>query len=204
MAEPWQLLLVDDHPMLRRGLCQLLAGDTRFLPPWESGNGPEALALLARQQPDLVLLDLNMRPLSGLDTLRAIRRDFPDLKVVMFTVSDHPRDVQAVLDAGADGYLVKDSEPEELVEGLAEVMAGLSVITPRLETALAEAEVNWATNLTPRERQIAELIAEGKSNKAIGEALFISEGTAKVHVKNLMRKTGCHSRVELAIMVRGG
>ncbi|MBY5993044.1 response regulator [Ferrimonas balearica] len=204
MAEPWQLLLVDDHPMLRRGLCQLLGGDPRFQPPWEAGNGHEALALLARQQPDLVLLDLNMRPLSGLDTLTAIRRDFPQLKVVMFTVSDHPRDVQSVLNAGADGYLVKDSEPEELVEGLARVLAGASVITPRLEAALAEAEAGWAAQLTPRERQIAELIAEGKSNKAIGEALFISEGTAKVHVKNLMRKTGCHSRVELALMVREG
>ncbi|MBY5922417.1 response regulator [Ferrimonas balearica] len=204
MAESWQLLLVDDHPMLRRGLCQLLEGDPRFLAPWEAGNGPEALALLARQQPDLVLLDLNMRPLSGLDTLRAIRRDFPELKVVMFTVSDHPRDVQAVLDAGANGYLIKDSEPEELVEGLAQVMGGAAVLTDRLEASLAEVEESWAAQLTPRERQIAELIAEGKSNKAIGEALFISEGTAKVHVKNLMRKTGCHSRVELAIKVREG
>ncbi|GAA4884138.1 response regulator [Ferrimonas pelagia] len=198
MIRHCQALLVDDHPMLRRGLCQLLQLDPRFATPLQAGSGPEALALMTQHAVDLVVLDLNMQPMSGLDTLQAIRRQDRTCKVVIYSVSDAPRDAEAVMAAGADGFLIKDTDPDELIEALAAITQGQQRLSPSLTQALQD-EHRWDRELTPRERQIADLIAQGMSNKAISEALFISEGTAKVHVKNLLRKTGCSSRVALAV-----
>ncbi|WP_298443701.1 response regulator [uncultured Ferrimonas sp.] len=203
MADTWSVLLVDDHPLLRRGVAQLLNSEPHFDVAWQAGTGAEALVCLDQAQPDLVLLDLNMQPMSGLDVLQAIRQRGNDVKVVMYSVSDNPREVEAVLSAGADGFLVKDIDPEELLSSLQRVMGGERTITPRIAQSLQECE-HWDKDLTPREKEIAQLIGVGRSNKAIGEELFISEGTAKVHVKNLLRKTGCSSRVELALMVNQG
>ncbi|QIZ77854.1 response regulator [Ferrimonas lipolytica] len=199
MTETWSVLLVDDHPLLRRGVAQLLNSEAKFDVQWQASSGEEALACLDEYKPALVVLDLNMQPMSGLDTLQAIRQRGDDVKVVVYSVSDNSREVNAVLEAGADGFLVKDTDPDELLESLSAVMHGDKCITPRIEQQLAETNY-WDQDLTPREKEIAQLIGLGKSNKAIGEALFISEGTAKVHVKNVLRKTGCSSRVELALM----
>ncbi|WP_028115669.1 response regulator [Ferrimonas senticii] len=203
MAETWSVMLVDDHPLLRRGVVQLLNSEPHFNVAFQAGGGEEALSMLAEELPDLVVLDLNMQPLSGLDTLQAIRQRGYDVKVVIYSVSDNPREAEAVLNAGADGFLVKDTDPEELLDSLKLVMEGERRVTPRLADSIANAE-HWDRDLTPREKEIAQLIGQGMSNKAVGEALFISEGTAKVHVKNLLRKTGCASRVELALKVNKG
>lgn len=200
MAEVWSVLLVDDHPLLRSGLAQLLNSEPHFDVRWQAGGGQEALEVLEQQQPDLVVLDLNMSPMSGLDVLQVIRQRELSVKVVVYSVSDNVSEVDAVLSAGADGFLVKDTDPDELLRSLKQVMADQQAITPRLKEAL-QSDQRWDKDLTAREKQIASLIGQGKSNRAIGEALFISEGTAKVHVKNVLRKTGCHSRVELALLV---
>lgn len=200
---PRSVLLVDDHPMMRRGLRQLLelAPDLRVV--GEAGSGEEALALQARLQPELVLLDQKMPAMSGIDTLRHMRKAGYGGKVLLFTVSDAEDDVRAALRHGADGYLLKDMEPEQLVEGLRRVLAGEAVISERLahvlEGRLRRHGVPSRYELTPRELDVLRQLAAGKSNRAIAEGLGIAEGTVKVHVKNLLGKLGMSSRVEAVI-----
>ncbi|TKB48055.1 response regulator [Ferrimonas sediminicola] len=204
MSKPWSVMVVDDHPLLRRGICQLLTLDERYNLFAEVGSGVDALAAVAEDEPDLILLDLNMKGMSGLDTLNALRQEEITSHIVILTVSDAAEDVRALIQAGADGYLLKDSEPEQILDQVEQVLTGRQVITERLQAYLqgsADDNDSWWQELTPREQEIARLIAEGMSNKLLAEKLFISEGTVKVHVKNLLRKTDCRSRVELAVKV---
>ena len=112
----FKVLLVDDHPLMRRGINQLLSFEDEFEVVAEASNGADAVAMNHSHQPDLILLDLNMKGMSGLDTLNALRADGCDAKVVILTVSDSPADIEAIIKAGADGYLLKDTEPDELVD----------------------------------------------------------------------------------------
>lgn len=204
MSKPWSVMVVDDHPLLRRGICQLLTLDERYDLFAEVGSGVDALAAVAEDEPDLILLDLNMKGMSGLDTLNALRQEEITSHIVILTVSDAAEDVRTLIQAGADGYLLKDSEPEQILDQVEQVITGKQVITERLQAYLqgsGEEDDSWWQELTPREQEIARLIAEGMSNKLLAEKLFISEGTVKVHVKNLLRKTDCRSRVELAVKV---
>ncbi|WP_028109689.1 response regulator [Ferrimonas futtsuensis] len=204
MSKPWSVMVVDDHPLLRRGICQLLTLDERYDLFAEVGSGVDALAAVAEDEPDLILLDLNMKGMSGLDTLNALRQEEVTSHIVILTVSDAAEDVRTLIQAGADGYLLKDSEPEQILDQVEQVITGKQVITERLQSYLQGSggeDDSWWQELTPREQEIARLIAEGMSNKLLAEKLFISEGTVKVHVKNLLRKTDCRSRVELAVKV---
>ncbi|WP_417348469.1 response regulator [Ferrimonas sp.] len=204
MSKPWSVMVVDDHPLLRRGICQLLTLDDRYDLFAEVGSGVDALAAVAEDEPDLILLDLNMKGMSGLDTLNALRQEEVTSHIVILTVSDAAEDVRTLIQAGADGYLLKDSEPEQILNQVEQVITGKQVITERLQSYLqssGDEDDSWWQELTPREQEIARLIAEGMSNKLLAEKLFISEGTVKVHVKNLLRKTDCRSRVELAVKV---
>ncbi|BDY03285.1 response regulator [Ferrimonas sp. YFM] len=204
MSKPWSVMVVDDHPLLRRGICQLLTLDERYDLFAEVGSGVDALAAVADDEPDLILLDLNMKGMSGLDTLNALRQEEVTSHIVILTVSDAAEDVRTLIQAGADGYLLKDSEPEQILDQVEQVITGKQVITERLQSYLqssGDEDDSWWQELTPREQEIARLIAEGMSNKLLAEKLFISEGTVKVHVKNLLRKTDCRSRVELAVKV---
>ena len=204
MSKPWSVMVVDDHPLLRRGICQLLTLDERYDLFAEVGSGVDALAAVADDEPDLILLDLNMKGMSGLDTLNALRQEEVTSHIVILTVSDAAEDVRTLIQAGADGYLLKDSEPEQILDQVEQVITGKQVITERLQSYLQSSgneDDSWWQELTPREQEIARLIAEGMSNKLLAEKLFISEGTVKVHVKNLLRKTDCRSRVELAVKV---
>ncbi|TKB50937.1 response regulator [Ferrimonas aestuarii] len=204
MNDIWSVMVVDDHPLLRRGICQLLELDPRYELFAEVGSGVDALDATAKEEPDLILLDLNMKGMSGLDTLKALRQEKVTSHVVILTVSDAADDVRALIQAGADGYLLKDSEPDLLLDQVEQVIRGQQVITERLQEYLLERgapQVDWLDELTPREQEIAKLISQGMSNRLLAEKLFISEGTVKVHVKNLLRKTDCRSRVELAVKV---
>ncbi|SDJ60103.1 two component transcriptional regulator, LuxR family [Ferrimonas sediminum] len=204
MSETRSVMVVDDHPLLRRGICQLLTLDDRFTLFAEVGSGVDALAAVSDDEPDLILLDLNMKGMSGLDTLKALRQEQITSHIVILTVSDAAEDVRTLIQSGADGYLLKDSEPEQILDQVELVLNGQQVITERLQAYLLtndEESNGWWQELTPREQEIARLIAEGMSNKILAEKLFISEGTVKVHVKNLLRKTDCRSRVELAVKV---
>jgi two-component system nitrate/nitrite response regulator NarP len=204
MGKPYSVLVVDDHPLLRRGICQLITSDKDFTLFGEAGSGLDALSAVATDEPDIVLLDLNMKGMTGLDTLSGLRQEGVTSRIVILTVSDAKQDVIRLLRAGADGYLLKDTEPDLLLEKLKEAMLGHRVISEAVEEYLFELknatdENEWIDALTPRELQILEHLAEGMSNRLISEQLHISEGTVKVHVKNLLRKAGAKSRTEMAV-----
>ena len=200
---PYTLLLVDDHPMMRRALRQLLELEDDLRVIGEAGNGLEALQQVASLQPQLVLLDNNMPEMNGVETLKRLRELNFTGKIVLFTVSDDEADVRDAMRYGADGYLLKDMEPEKLIDQLREVLQGALVISPALTRVLAQALRSPASasqlDLTDRERQVLKMITSGSSNKVIGNKLGITEGTVKVHVKNLLHKLGLRSRVEAAV-----
>ena len=200
---PYTLLLVDDHPMMRRALRQLLELEDDLRVIGEAGNGLEALQQVASLQPQLVLLDNNMPEMNGVETLKRLRELNFTGKIVLFTVSDDEADVRDAMRYGADGYLLKDMEPEKLIDQLREVLQGALVISPALTRVLAQALRSPASasqlDLTDRERQVLKMIASGSSNKVIGNKLGITEGTVKVHVKDLLHKLGLRSRVEAAV-----
>lgn len=204
MGDIFSVFVVDDHPLLRRGICQLLESDSHFRLFGEAGSGIDTLSALAEDEPDIVLLDLNMKGMSGLDTLNALRQEDVTCKIIILTVSDAKQDVVRLLKAGADGYLLKDTEPDLLLSQLKQAMTGKTVISPEIAEYLDELgdvadENEWIAALTPRELQILENLAEGLSNRMISEVLHISEGTVKVHVKNLLRKADAKSRTEMAV-----
>jgi two-component system nitrate/nitrite response regulator NarL len=207
MSETVQrVVIVDDHPLFRKGLAQLLHTLPEFRLIGEAACGEEGLALACTLQPDLLLLDLNMKDLSGLQVLHGIREARLDTRVVMITVSDHGDDLVAALRGGADGYLLKDMEPEEMLEAVCNAAAGRVVVSDKLTHLLAAAlraerrpQTATEAGLTEQERRILELIAGGLSNKLIARELDIAEGTVKVHVKHILRKLGLRSRVEAAV-----
>lgn len=197
------LLLVDDHPMMRHGIRQMLELEDDFEIVGEAGNGEEALGLIEPLQPDLVLLDNNMPQMNGIETLRRLRAMHYTGKVLLFTVSDAEDDIRDALRLDADGYLLKDMEPELLIQYIRDALNGALVISPGLTQVMAQALRAPArqpvVELTERERQVLKTIASGFSNKVIGHKLGITEGTVKVHVKNLLHKLGLRSRVEAAV-----
>jgi len=198
------ILLVDDHPMMRRGMRQLLELEDDLAVVGEASNGEEALRLVPDLAPDLILLDNNMPALNGIETLKRLRQQGYEGKVLLFTVSDAEEDVRDALRHGADGYLLKDMEPEKLIDQIREVLQGDLVVSPALARVMAQAlrvgqPVISEAELTERERQVLKMIAGGNSNKMIGRKLGITEGTVKVHVKNLLHKLGLRSRVEAAV-----
>ena len=206
MNESCRVLIVDDHPLFRRGLVQLLRTIPAFVLVGEAASGAEGLVLARELRPDLILLDLNMRDGDGLDMLRGLRTARSEARVVMVTVSDSGEDVVAALRGGAEGYLLKDMEPEAMLEALQAVAAGRVVIPPQLNHLLAAAlrgesrpQSAGAAGLTEQELRILEKIAAGLSNKQIGRELDIAEGTVKVHVKHILRKLELRSRVEAAV-----
>ena len=199
-----RILLVDDHPMMRKGVVQLLEFEDDLEVVGEAGSGEEALRMAAELEPDMILLDLNMKGMTGLDTLRAMRENGEDARIVVFTVSDDRNDVINVLCAGADGYLLKDMEPERLLEHIRQAATGQLTISPQLTQVLAQAlrgddRPKGIQELTDRERQILRQLAHGYSNKMIARKLDITEGTVKVHVKRVLNKLGMRSRVEAAV-----
>lgn len=201
-----RILIIDDHPLFRRGVQQLLAMDPELECIGEGKSGEEAVRLAEELDPDLILLDLNMAGMGGLEALRAMRDAGVTCRVVMLTVSDHDEDVIAALRAGADGYLLKDMEPEELLARIRQAANGQMVLSAQLTGVLAAAlsghrapSDGQAENLTAREKDIIRCLAHGLSNKMIARELDIAEGTVKVHVKNLLKKLNLRSRVEAAV-----
>ncbi|WP_152225489.1 two-component system response regulator NarL [Pseudomonas sp. SCB32] len=199
-----RILLVDDHPMMRKGVIQLLEFEDDLQVVGEAGSGEEALHMAAELEPDMILLDLNMKGMTGLDTLRAMRENGEAARIVVFTVSDDRNDVINVLRAGADGYLLKDMDPERLLEHIRQAATGQLTISPQLTQVLAQAlrgddRPKGIEELTDRERQILRQLAHGYSNKMIARKLDITEGTVKVHVKRVLHKLGMRSRVEAAV-----
>lgn len=205
-GEQLNILIVDDHPMLRRGVKELLQLEAGLDAIGEASSGQEALEIAENLEPDLILLDLNMKGMDGIQTLKALREKDIYSRVVIFSVSDNHEDVIAALKAGADGYVLKETEPEELVSYIRQAATGTMAISDKLAAILAseignrkEGSDRSVGDLTQRERQILKQIAAGMSNKMIASKLDIAEGTVKVHVKNLLKKLKMRSRVEAAI-----
>lgn len=203
-TSPAKLLLVDDHPMIRRGLADLLGFENNISVVAEANHGEEALAYLANHSVDLIVLDNNMPVMNGLETLKKIREREIEGKVLLFTVSDNSKDVQDALQLGVDGYLLKDMEPEDIIQDIHKILRDELVISPSLAPILAQAMRKSAKSadnfdLTEREQQVLQMISEGLSNKMIGNKLGIAESTVKVHVKHILGKVGLRTRVEAAV-----
>lgn len=206
-----RVLLIDDHTLFRVGLEGLLA--SRGIEIVASvGSGQDCLRLVKDLQPDVVLLDMRMPGIDGLGVLKLLRQNNQELPIVMLTTSSDEGDLLESLREGAQGYLLKDMEPDDLVLALRDIVNyGKTVVAPDLAPILAKAvqgshhekaEQNASpfAELTPRETEILGLLAEGQSNKAIARNLGISDGTVKLHVKAILRKLDVHSRVEAAVM----
>ena len=203
-----RVLIIDDHALFRVGLQGLL--EQRGIEVADAvASGIEGIQRAGELKPDIVLLDLRMPDMGGLEVLQKLRENNATIPVVMLTTSNEESDLIKSLRSGAQGYLLKDMEPDELVSALRDIENGKNVVAQDLTDALARM-VQGDTNvideegpfseLTPREMEILCLLAEGQSNKLIARNLGISDGTVKLHVKAILRKLGIHSRVEAAVI----
>ncbi|HCR97823.1 MULTISPECIES: two-component system response regulator NarL [Halomonas] len=205
--EPATLIVIDDHPLLRRGVRQLLEMEDDLALVFETGSPREGIYQAITLDPDMVLLDLNMPEMDGLETLKHLREEGYAGRVIMYTVSDQEDDVVDALRGGADGYLLKDMEPEDMIHQLRQAAKGRMAISENLTALLAQALRNQRSlptkpsinALTQREKEILAELAAGMSNKLIARKLDITEGTVKVHVKHLLKKLSLRSRVEAAV-----
>lgn len=206
MPDKTRVLIIDDHPLFRRGVSQLLALARTFEVIGEAAGGPEGIELAKRLDPDLILLDLNMKGMNGLETLRTMRDLEIDARIILITVSDSPEDLIAAIRAGSDGYILKDNDPDDILRLIDGAMHGLTAISPELTSLLASAlreesvgiQRNQAS-LTERETAILKCLSGGMSNKLIARELDIMESTVKVHIRNLLKKLKFRSRVEAAV-----
>lgn len=201
-----RIMIIDDHPLFRKGVSQIISDDPNFEVVGEAASGQEGLDLAEELQPDLVLLDLNMKGMDGLETLRRFKQTDLLARYVILTVSDSEDDLMEALKSGADGYLLKDMEPEDLRANLMKASVGVTVLqeslTDVLKKALTEPETKVRqedAGLTDRENEILDCLAEGMNNKNIARKLGISDTTVKVHIKNILRKLNLTSRLEAAV-----
>ncbi len=216
-----QLLLVDDQTLIRRGLKALLKPEPDLNVIGEAGNGVEALAWLrsAAQMPDVILLDVRMPEMDGVAATQAIIAEFSDVKILILTTFDDTEYVTQALQNGASGYLLKDTPVEELVQAIQLVRKGYTQLAPGLAQKLIMAaaptskppestntnphfDIANATGLaelTPREQEILQLIAQGESNREIAQQLYISEKTVKNHITNLLSRLGLRDRTQAAV-----
>lgn len=203
-----RVLLIDDHALFREGLAELLK--RRRIDTAAAANGRDGVRQAAAFAPDVILLDLRMPEVDGLQTLSQLQREGVSAPVVMLSTSHLRDDLAAALRGGAKGYLLKDMEPDALVEALRRAAAGHTVVAPGLAPQLAELVKREAggeagrpppfSALTPRELEILRHLSEGRSNKVIARHLAISDGTVKLHVQSVLRKLGVRSRVEAAVL----
>jgi two-component system nitrate/nitrite response regulator NarL len=210
-----RLVVVDDHPLFRRGLISLLSQDERFVVEGEAGDIGEALRLLERLTPDVMLLDNHLPGVKGVDAISSLKQAHEGLRILMLTVSEDEDDLAKALQNGADGYLLKTSESDQLCDAIAKVYEGQSVISPDMMTKLVSAlrqptasdmNISSVTNpaqtlegLSPREKEIFLLIAQSLSNKQIARNLNIAETTVKIHIQHIFRKMNLTSRVQIAV-----
>ncbi|MBK5417333.1 response regulator [Pseudomonas sp. TH31] len=205
MTQALRLVLADDHEVTRTGFVALLAGHPQFEVVGQACDGQEAVELCERLLPDIVILDYRMPVLNGLGAARLLQQRLPALKVVIFTMDDSPDYLEAAMNAGAVGYLLKDASRDEVINALQRVAAGEealnSAVSARLLRRMTERNAGGTPteNLTARERQVLALVANGMSNREIGEQLGITTGTAKAHVERVIGKLGAADRTQAAV-----
>jgi DNA-binding NarL/FixJ family response regulator len=202
------VLIVDDHSFFRAGMRSVLT-EHGFSVVGEAPNGQVALPLIERRAPDLVVMDLSMPGMSGAEATREIKRRFPSVAVLVVTVAAGEGDVLDALEAGAAGYLLKDSEPNEIVRAVEAAVSGDTPLSPRIAKLVvqrartasggASAATALAEELTEREREVLRLVADGLDNAEIAQVLFLSPTTVKRHVASIVRKLGVSNRIQAAI-----
>jgi len=206
MMSKIKVLLAEDHTIVRKGLRALLDDEADIEVVGEAENGREALDQVQQASPDIVLMDILMPVLNGLEATRQIKKDFPEVKVLILTMHTSEEYIFQILQAGASGYLVKQTAPTELVLAIRAVHRGESFLSPLvsknvIKEYIRQAEMmgqqNSYDNLTNREREVLQLLAEGHSNQAVAELLHISVKTVKTHRMHLMEKLNLHTMVEL-------
>lgn len=207
MSKPVRVLLVDDHTLFRSGIRLLLQRNADFEVVGEAADGLEGVKRAKELKPDIVLLDLHMPGLSGLEAIQLILQDTPETHVILLTVSEDAEDLAAGLQSGASGYLLKNIDADYLLNALRKVMDGESVISSDMTSKLfaqfrkgpsASLTVE-AEKLTPREREILAQLAVGLSNKEIARKLNVVESTVKIHLQSILKKLGLNNRVQAAI-----
>jgi len=217
MKNAIRLLVVDDHPLFRRGLVSLLSQDSRFSVVGEAGDIGEAFRILSHQEPDLLLLDNHLPGVKGVEAIVSLKQGRENLRILMLTVSEDEDDLANALQNGADGYLLKTLESDQLCEAIVKVAEGQSVVSPemmsKLVSALRQPTVPSAIEsdnghplkvlerLSPREMEIFLLIAKSLSNKHIARDLDIAETTVKIHIQHIFKKLEMTSRVQVAVLV---
>lgn len=206
MTDTIRTLIIDDHPLFRKGVIQLLGMEPEFEVVAEASSGDEGVTLALELNPDLILLDLNMKGLNGIETLQVMREKDVDARIIILTVSNSADDLVGAIRAGSDGYILKDTAPDEMVRLIKDSVLGKNAISAELSGMLATALRQEAvvTNrshagLTERELSILKCLAHGMSNKLIARDLDIMDSTVKVHIRNLLKKLKFRSRVEAAV-----
>jgi DNA-binding NarL/FixJ family response regulator len=206
-GEVIRVLIADDQALFRRGLLVVLGTEELIEVVAEAENGEEAVARAEELTPDVVLMDVRMPKLNGIEAARRIRDRLPETKILMLTVSDEEEDLFEAVKAGVNGYLLKEISVEEVAEAVRAVVQGQSLISPSMASKLlnefnslarraAQQEQFPTPVLTARELEVLGLVAKGMSNRDVAEALFISENTVKNHVRNILEKLHLHSRME--------
>jgi two-component system NarL family response regulator len=203
------VLIVDDHALFRRGLELVLAAEPDLDVVGEAGDGVEAIERATELTPDVVLMDVRMPGVGGIEATRRIRNAHPSTKVVMLTVSEDEEDLFAAIRAGATGYLLKEVSIDEVADAVRAVARGQALVTPSMASKLlgefnalsrrVDAQHGSAPRLTDREVEVLKLVAKGMTNKDIAAELVIAENTVKNHVRNILEKLGLKSRMEAAI-----
>jgi DNA-binding NarL/FixJ family response regulator len=203
-----RVLICDDHALFRRGLVMVLESEDGIEVVAEAEDGEDAVAKAEDAAPDVILMDVRMPKMSGIEATRAIADAVPSAKILMLTVSDEEEDLYEAVKAGATGYLLKEISIEEVANAIRAVTTGQSLISPSMASKLLSEFNNLAKQaqqkvlapkLTDRELQVLKLVAQGLSNREVAEQLFISENTVKNHVRNILEKLHLHSRMEAVV-----
>lgn len=203
MTSPIRVLTVDDHPLMREGIRAIVKNEPDMLTVAEACSGEEAILLYREHRPDITLMDLRLPDRNGIDTLNAIRSEFPEARIVMLTTFEGDAEIRKAMEAGARGYALKNMPRKTIIDLIRKVHSGKTVVPPEIAASLAEHL--GAESLSPREIEVLEKVAGGNRNVDIANQLFISEETVKGHVKHIMEKLGARDRTgAVAIAVRRG